>query len=103
VSISSRSSRDHQAQVPARAQGLAEQAGTAVAATARVSTLTDAVLSRQVISQAVGIVMERSELSSTRAFEYLVRTSEASQRTLRFVASDLVTRANGRDEPGRQG
>jgi hypothetical protein len=103
VSISSRSSRDLQAQVPALAQGLAEQAGTAVEATGGVSTLTDALLSRQVISQAIGIIMERSELNSTRAFEYLVRTSEASQRTLRFVASELVTHVNGRDEPGRRG
>jgi hypothetical protein len=103
VSTSSPSSRDLQAQVSALAQGLAEQPGAAVHATAGVSTLSDAVLSRQVISQAIGIVMERFELSSTRAFEYLVRTSQASQRKLRFVAAELVTRANERDEPGRQG
>ncbi|MDX6366213.1 MAG: hypothetical protein QOK30_1289 [Nocardioidaceae bacterium] len=89
--------------MPALARGLAAQAGTAVEATAALSTLTDAVLSRHVISQAIGIVMERSELNSTRAFEYLVRTSAVSQRTLRFVASELVTRANEQDEPGRQG
>jgi AmiR/NasT family two-component response regulator len=101
VSISSHSSRHLQAQVPARAQGLAEQAGTAADATPEVSTLTDAVLTSQVISQAVGIVMERFELNSARAFEYLVRTAKASQRRLRFVAAELVARADERDEPGR--
>ena len=100
MSISSRSSRDLQA--PAPVQGLAEQARSAGDATPGVPTLTDAVLSRQVISQAVGIVMERFELNSTRAFEYLVRTSQASQRKLRFVAAELVAHANERDEPGRQ-
>jgi hypothetical protein len=102
VSISSSSPRDLRAQEPAPAQSLAEQAGTAGDATPGVSTLTDAVLSRQVISQAVGIVMERFQLNSTRAFEYLVRTSRASQRKLRFVAAELVARANERDEPGRR-
>jgi hypothetical protein len=102
VSISSHSSRHLQAQVPTRAQGLVEQAGTAADSIPGVSSLTDAVLGSQVISQAVGIVMERFELSSTRAIEYLVRTSQASQRRLRFVAAELVARANERDEPGRQ-
>jgi ANTAR domain len=102
VSISSPSSRDLQAQVPALARGIAQRAEPAVGATAGVSALTDAVFSRQVISQAIGIVMERFELNSTRAFEYLVRTSQASQRKLRFVAAELVTRADERDEPGRQ-
>jgi AmiR/NasT family two-component response regulator len=102
VSISSPSSRDLQAQVPALARDMAQWVEPAVGATGGVSTLTDAVLGRQVISQAVGIVMERFGLNSTRAFEYLVRTSQASQRKLRFVAAELVTRANERDDPGRQ-
>ncbi len=102
MSISSRSSRDLQAQVPALASGIAQQVEPAVGPAAGVSTLTDAVLGRQVINQAIGIVMERFELSSTRAFEYLVRTSQASQRKVRFVAAELVTCANERDDPGRQ-
>jgi hypothetical protein len=103
VSISSRSSHDLQAPVSALAPGLAERAEAAVDATAGVSTLTDAVLSRQVISQAIGIVMERFELNPTRAFEYLVRTAQASERKVGFVAAELVARANERDDPGRRG
>lgn len=103
MSISSRSSRDLQAQVPAPARGIAQQqVQPDVGATSGVSTLNDAVVSRQVISQAIGIVMERFGLNSTRAFEYLVRTSQASQHKLRFVAAELVTRANEWDDPGRQ-
>jgi ANTAR domain len=102
VSISSRSSRDLQAQVPALSQRLDEEAGDAGKGALTVSTMTDAVLSRQVVSQAVGIVMERFELSSTRAFEYLVRTSQTSQCKLGSVAAELVTRANEPDDSGRQ-
>jgi hypothetical protein len=102
VSISSHSSRALQAGVPALAQGLAEGTGSAADGAATVSTMTDAVLSRHVISQAVGIVMERYALNSTRAFEYLVSTSQTSQRKLRFVAAEHVTAANERDDPTRQ-
>jgi ANTAR domain-containing protein len=103
VSIPSRSSRDLQVQVPALAQSLADEAGGAIEGAVTVSTVTDAVLSRHVISQALGIVMERYELNSTRAFEYLVKASQTSQRKLRFVAAELVTHANQRDDSGRNG
>lgn len=99
--MSSRSSRDLQARVPARAQGLADDAGGAGEAAGTVSSMTDAVLSRHVVSQAVGIVMERFQLTSTRAYEYLVRTSQTSQCTLRVVAAEVVTRANERGDPVR--
>jgi ANTAR domain len=102
VSISSRSSRDLQAQVPALPQRLDEQAEDAGKGALTVSTMTDAVLSTQVVSQAVGIVMERFELSSTRAFEYLVRTAKTSQCKLGSVAAELVTRASEPDDPGGQ-
>jgi hypothetical protein len=101
VSISSRSSRDLQGQVPARAQGLAEQAGSRGDGTVTVSSMTDAVLSRHVVSQAIGIVMERFELNSTRAFEYIVRISQTSQWKLQRVAAELVTRAADDDDPDR--
>ena len=101
VSMSSRSSRDFQARVPAHAQGLADDAGGAGEAAGTVSSMTDAVLGRHVVSQAVGIVMERFELTSTRAYEYLVRTSQTSKCALRVVAAEVVTRANERGHPGR--
>jgi hypothetical protein len=100
--MSSRSSRDFQASEPARAQGLADDAGGAGEAAGTVSSMTDAVLGRHVVSQAVGIVMERFQLTSTRAYEYLVRTSRTSQCSLRVVAAEVVTRANERGDPGRQ-
>jgi ANTAR domain len=103
VSISSRSSRDLQTQVPALAQRLAEQAGSAGEEAVTVSTMTDAVLTRHLASQALGIVMERFALNPTRAFEYLVRTAQASERTLGLVAAELVASANERGDSGTHG
>lgn len=49
-----------------------------------------ALATRESIGRAVGIVMERYQLSSDRAFEYLVRVSSSSQTKLRDVAEELV-------------
>jgi ANTAR domain len=109
VSISSRSSRDLQVRAPAFAPGLADEtegvgeAGGAGQGAVTVSTMTDAVLTRHLASQALGIVMERFALNPTRAFEYLVRTAQASERTLGLVAAELVASANERGDSGTHG
>lgn len=59
-------------------------------------TLNEALLTRQVIGQAIGIVMERYEISADRAFEFLVRASSVGNLKLRDVAQELV---NQRNEP----
>jgi AmiR/NasT family two-component response regulator len=55
-------------------------------------SLNEAMRTRQVIGQAVGIVMERHQISSERAFDFLVRASSAGNLTLRELAQELVAR-----------
>jgi GAF domain-containing protein len=59
-------------------------------------TLNDALESRKVIGQAIGILMERYEMNEDRAFAFLVRASSHSNVKLRAVAQELVDQANAR-------
>jgi hypothetical protein len=53
-------------------------------------TLTEALGTRNVIGQAIGIVIERYSLDPDRAFGFLVRTSQAGNLKLRVVAAGIV-------------
>jgi hypothetical protein len=57
-------------------------------------TMTEALATRNVIGQAVGILMERYRLDSDRAFAFLVRLSQTSNTKLRQVADALVAQVN---------
>ncbi len=63
-------------------------------------TMNQALISRNDIGQAVGIVMERYTIDPDRAFAFLVRTSQDSNTKLKLVAdrivADVVARAAGR-------
>jgi GAF domain-containing protein len=65
---------------------LAVQVGIALARVHNETNLLAAIESRQLIGQAVGILMERHRLGPTAAFDLLVRASQASQLKLREVA-----------------
>jgi GAF domain-containing protein len=52
--------------------------------------LTEALSTRKVIGQAVGIVMERYQLSEQQAFTFLVQASHDSNTKLRLIAAQLV-------------
>src|SRR5215510_3827336 len=67
--------------------------------TETINQLDTALESRTVIGQAVGIVMERHQVSEDRAFAYLVRMSQTNNVKLRQVAQSLVARA---DQRGRE-
>lgn len=54
--------------------------------------LQHAIESRAVIEQAKGILMAREGISSSRAFDILVRASQRENRKLREIAHDLVAR-----------
>lgn len=75
------------------ARGYAAQAATGMLLSRRVETLNDALRSRSVISQAIGLVMERYSLDQERAFDYLVRASQTSNVKLRQVAREIVEQA----------
>ncbi|TDU89128.1 GAF domain-containing protein [Kribbella voronezhensis] len=57
-------------------------------------TMTEALATRNVIGQAVGILMERYKLNSERAFAFLVRLSQSSNTKLRQIADAVVAQAN---------
>jgi hypothetical protein len=56
--------------------------------------MNEALATRNVIGQAVGIVMERYHLDSDRAFAFLVRLSQGGNVKLRAVATRIVDQAN---------
>ena len=65
---------------------LAAQVSIALARVNNEANLQAAIQSRQLIGQAVGILMERHRLGSTAAFDLLVSASQSSQLKLREVA-----------------
>lgn len=62
-----------------------------------VQQLGGALNSRQTIGQATGIVMERYELSESRAFSFLVRVSRSSNVRLHTVAAEIVDGLSNRN------
>lgn len=56
--------------------------------------LNEALHSRKVIGQALGILMERYTMNEDRAFAFLIRASSTSNIKLRDIAQELVEQAN---------
>jgi GAF domain-containing protein len=80
----------------------AERASVALALTIRyneqVSTshqLEEALASRTLIDQAIGILMAEQRCTAHEAFDLLRRHSQGQNRRLRQVAEDLITRVSG--------
>jgi len=65
----------------------------------KVDGLEEALLSRDVIGQAKGILMAREGLTSEQAFDVLRRASQRENRKLYEVARNLVERNSSPDEP----
>ena len=72
----------------------ASHAGLTMGFVRSVEELRNALRTRKVIGQAIGIVMERYSLSEDRAFQFLVRLSQSGNVKLRTVADDLVSSLN---------
>ena len=68
----------------------AHQAGMAIAYAHQIGTLHEAVQTRTIIGQAVGIVMERYNLNDERAFAFLKRLSSHRNVKLRLVAQEIT-------------
>jgi GAF domain-containing protein len=69
---------------------LAQHASLAVATALRVRDLSSALDARKVVGQAMGILMERFDLDSDRAFAVLRRYSQNDNMKLRDVAERLI-------------
>lgn len=86
----------------ARARVFATQAATALALTLRhleqdqhASQLEDALQSRSVIDQAIGVLMGQQKCNSEEAFALLRKHSQNNNRRLRDVARELIERHTG--------
>jgi hypothetical protein len=75
------------------------QAAVALAYARHVGNLEQAIESRQLIGQAVGVVMERFRLDDARAFAFLTRLSSHQNTKLRVVAERIIAESNT-VEPG---
>jgi GAF domain-containing protein len=80
------------------AQGIADlfaaHAAIALGKAREVDNLNEALHSRKIIGQAIGILMERYQMTEDRAFDFLVRASSTSNVKLRDVAQELVDKGN---------
>lgn len=83
------------------AELLAAHAAVALGRSRREADLTAAMVTRSLIGQATGILMERYELDSDRAFGYLIRLSQQSNTKLRDLAHDLVEQTDRQNRPPR--
>jgi GAF domain-containing protein len=68
----------------------AHQSAMAIAHARHIGNLESAIESRQLIGQAVGVVMERYQLDDARAFAFLARLSSHENIKLRAVAQRLM-------------
>jgi GAF domain-containing protein len=75
------------------AELFAVHAGIALTTAQHREQMNDALTSRKVIGQAIGLVMERYQLDDQRAFEFLVRISQSSNVKIRDVAQEMVSQA----------
>jgi hypothetical protein len=69
----------------------AHQAAVAIAYAGEVGNLRKAMQTRETIGKAVGIVMERYQLTDDRAFAFLTRLSQHRNVKLNRVAEEVVT------------
>lgn len=74
----------------------ATQAGMGIGYATEISHLQEALSTRTVIGQAVGIVMERYGMTADRAFAFLTRLSQNRNVKLRLIAEELVAASERR-------
>ena len=78
------------------AELFAEHARSAVTYAAEIDGLRDAIVTRQLIGQAVGIVMERFGLPDEHAFAFLTRLSSTQNVKLKVIAQQIVDETSQR-------
>jgi GAF domain-containing protein len=76
------------------AELFASQAAIALGRSRHANQLNQALETRKVIGQAIGILMGKHRLTEERAFQFLVRASSTSNIKLRDVAAELVRTTN---------
>ena len=76
----------------------AHQSAMAIAYAREIENLAEAVRTRKMIGQAIGIVMERYQLTDERAFAFLTRLSQHRNVKLRLVAQEIVAASENRGD-----
>ena len=76
------------------AELFAVHAALALGRARRESQLSEALATRKVIGQAIGLLMARYRISEERAFQFLVRASSTSNTKLRDIAREVVRDAD---------
>lgn len=77
----------------------ASQAGMVIAYAQEIGNLQEALTTRKTIGQAMGILMERYQLSDERAFAFLTRLSQQRNVKLRLVAQEFIAASEQRSDP----
>jgi GAF domain-containing protein len=90
LNLYSTESEDIDPQAPGIADLFATHAALAFGKARQVNDLHEALRTREVISQAVGLLMARYKLDPDAAFGFLVRTSSHSNTKVREIASRMI-------------
>jgi GAF domain-containing protein len=90
LNLYSTTSEEIDAEAEATAELFAAHAAIALDNARERDTLNQALHSRKVIGQAIGIIMERYDVSEDRAFAFRVRASSQANLKLRDIAQELV-------------
>lgn len=94
INLYSTTSDEVHRDAPALADLFAAHAAVALGYALERQTLNEALQSRKVIGQALGILMERYGMNEDRAFAFLVRASSHANVKLRAIAQELVDQKN---------
>jgi AmiR/NasT family two-component response regulator len=78
------------AESEAMAIGYAAHVSLALSALDREANLRRALKSREIIGQAMGILMERHRITASQAFDVMVHASQRTNVKLRVIADELV-------------
>ncbi len=96
INFYSTTSKDVDSDAEAVADLFAAHSAIALGHARERETLNEALHSRKVIGQAIGILMERYQMNEDRAFAFLVRASSQSNVKLRDIAQELVDQRNAK-------
>jgi hypothetical protein len=96
INFYSTSSDDVGADAQALGRLFATHAAIALGHAHERETFNAGLLTRKVIGQAIGILMERYEMDEDRAFAFLVRASSHTNIKLRAIAQELVDKRNAK-------
>jgi transcriptional regulator with GAF, ATPase, and Fis domain len=94
LNLYSTTSRKIDPEAQLAAEVFATHAALALGHARKESQLNDALASRKIIGQAIGILTERYRIDEERAFQFLVRASSTSNMKLREIADELVQQNN---------